>query len=285
MNTPDFYEKKIYSTDFPFQIFYENRDQRGVQCSAHWHEEIEFAYVVKGSVVYTLEQNEYTLKKGDFLIINSNTIHSATCLSVPYSCQIMAFRIESILKTLDISSLYFQPFIGKDSQIKFYMEQIFKECEKKELEYKNNCIAYITQLIIYLLRNYSSQNTPNQLNAQNKIRLEQLDNILKYIDEHYTESISNKDLANMMYLSEDHFSHLFRKKMGTSPQRYISQIRLQKAQTLILSREHTITEIARMVGYNDYNHFGRQFRRYFGCSPSDMAKQNVYASNREFPEQ
>lgn len=275
MSEHAFYEKKPYDIDFPVQLFYERRNQTGLYCSAHWHEEIEFTYVLRGSAIVTLEQHEYTLTKGSFLIANSNTLHSAICTSAPYSCKVMAFCPQNLMEKFTIQNLLFHPYIENDPQIDYYMEKIFSECEEQHLAYKDSCKAYITQLLVYLSRNYMADIMSDRISEQRKSRLTRLNQVLLYIDEHYTEEISNKKLANIMYLSEDRFCHLFRQSLGVSPQRYITGIRLQKAQELILTKEHSVTEIARMVGYQDYNHFGRQFRRCFNCTPNEMAKQNV----------
>mgnify|MGYP002529545555 CR=1 FL=1 len=277
MQLPTIYEKKTYDIDFPIQLFYEHRNQNALYYGPHWHEEIEFNYVTRGSSVVTLEQQEYTLTEGSLLIINSNTLHSAHCTSVPYTCKVIAFCPENLLERFSIQNFLFHPFIENDPQIDYYMEQIFKECEEQQIAYKANCKSYITQLLVYLCRNYMSDILSDRMSEQRKSRLLRLNPVLLYIDEHFTEPISNRQLADIMYLNEDHFCHLFSQSLGISPQKYIAHLRLDKAQELILAKEHTITEIAQMVGYQDYNHFGRQFRRRFNCTPQEMSKQHVRA--------
>lgn len=275
MEKKGIYEKKNYDIDFPIQMFYEQRNQVGLYCGTHWHEDIEFTYILEGTATVTIEQQEYELKKGSLAIANSNTLHSVFCTSVPYSCKVLAFCPQNIMKESAIQNLRFKPFIEEDPQIDYFMEKIFTECEEQQLAFKENCMAYITQFLIYLSRNYKIATLSDKNCAQRKQQLVRLNEVLQYMEEHYTENISNKDLANLMYLSEDRFCHLFKQSIGMSPQRYITDMRLQKAQELIQTKEFSITEVARMVGYQDYNHFGRQFRRVFQCTPKEMARQNV----------
>jgi AraC-like DNA-binding protein len=77
-------------------------------------------------------------------------------------------------------------------------------------------------------------------------------------------------LANMVYLSEDRFAHLFRESIGIAPIQFINDLRLKKALTLLRMREYTVTEVAEIVGFRDYNNFERQFRKRFGCTPKDV---------------
>ena len=77
----------------------------------------------------------------------------------------------------------------------------------------------------------------------------------------------------MIHLSEGRFNHLFKEGMGISPLQYINEVRVKKAMNLLKRRENTVAEIADSVGFTDYNHFGRQFRRYYGCPPSEILKK------------
>ena len=77
----------------------------------------------------------------------------------------------------------------------------------------------------------------------------------------------------MIHLSEDRFNHLFKESMGMAPLQYVNEVRLKKAMNLLKKKEGTVAEIAAMVGYTDYNHFGRQFRKMFGATPSEVMKE------------
>ncbi len=116
-------------------------------------------------------------------------------------------------------------------------------------------------------------------------RLERLNTVLDYIQNNYREQISNQELADVIHLSEDRFNHLFKESMGMSPLQYMNELRLKKAMSLLKKREYSMTEIADRVGFTDYNHFGRQFRKYYGCAPSEILKRtkNLEDSMRAIP--
>lgn len=275
MDTREVYEKKIYSEDMPAQIFCERRNEEGLYFWPHWHEEIEILYVTSGSARITLEQQEYLLVKDSMFIINSNQLHSGYCESTPYACNVLSFKPQNLITEIASQNIIFQPLIVNVPQIGNYIKEIFKECEEQKLAYKDNCKALLTQFLVYLSRNYMSDMLSEKISEKRKRNLARLNQVLSYIDQHSAERISNKKLADMMYLSEDRFGHLFRKNVGISPQLYINEMRLQKAKELIQSTNYTITEISRMVGFQDYNHFGRQFQRRYGCTPSEAKKQGV----------
>lgn len=277
MNDKSYYEKKVYDIDFPVQLFYEHRNECCAYYGAHWHDEIEFNYVTEGSAVITLDQQEYTVSKGSLLIINSNSLHKAQCTSVPYTCKVIAFRASDMMEKFAIENILFHPLICNDPQVDYYMEKIFDECEQQGTAYKDSCKAYITLLLIYLSRTHMSESLSKKDTAQRQHRLLRFNQVLFYIDENYSRPITNKELADIMYMSVGHFSYLFNETIGMAPQKYIAHLRLEKAKELLLSKKYSTTQVASMVGYQDYNHFGRQFKKLFFCTPQEMLKQNVMA--------
>ena len=76
-----------------------------------------------------------------------------------------------------------------------------------------------------------------------------------------------------MHLSEGRFCHIFKESAGVSPLQYIKEIRLNKAMKLLKKEGFTATEAAEAVGFLDYNNFGRMFRKYFGCTPTEVKKK------------
>ena len=281
MDNRSVYEKKVYDAALPAELFYEKRRDEGLYFWSHWHEEVEILYVTEGMSRIILEQQEYILKKGSMIIINSNELHSGYCLRTPYVCRVISFNPANLSAEIASSNIVFQTLIKNDAQVDHYIEQMFLEYEQQKLAYKDSCKALLTELLIYLSRNYAAAMFSDAVSDRRKRNLERMNQVLLYIEEHYPEDLTSKELANMMYLSKDRFDHLFRENVGVSPQQYINTVRLQKARELIQAGDNSITEIARMVGFTDYNNFGRQFKRTFGCTPRELQKTKLLTKNPE----
>lgn len=279
MDNREVYEKKIYDDVFPAQLFVEQRNQEGLYFWPHWHEETEILYVMEGVSRISLEQNEYVLKKNSMILVNSNELHSGYVEKAPYVCKVISLIPQNLLTDSAFQNALFQPLIQEDPQIGQYIDSIFHEYEEQQPAYKDSCRALLTQFLVYLSRNYISNTLRDKVSEKRKRNLARLNQVLSYIDEHSAEPISNRQLAEMMHLSEDRFGHLFRKNVGMAPQQYINEARLQKAKELIQSSEHTITEISRMVGFQDYNHFGRKFQKRYGCTPKEAKKQSLFVKS------
>ena len=112
-----------------------------------------------------------------------------------------------------------------------------------------------------------------QDSARRRGKLERLNIVYQYIENHYPEPVTNRELADLIHISEGRFYHIFKENAGMAPLQYINETRLKKAVNLLKSGNFTATEVAGAVGFSDYNHFGRLFRRRFGCTPME-AREN-----------
>ena len=105
---------------------------------------------------------------------------------------------------------------------------------------------------------------------------------VEYMTSNYaTSGLSNKEYAAMCFLSESRFMQIFKKMVGTTPQKYIENKRLEAAKGLLMASKLRISEIANMVGYHDAYYFSRIFKKVYGISPREFAKRYVTDSMAE----
>lgn len=90
-----------------------------------------------------------------------------------------------------------------------------------------------------------------------------------WIDGHYYEEMSLMALAEQFHVEHSYFSRVFRQEIGKSPVVYITEKRIEKAKQFMREGERNLTEIAFIVGYDDYTYFNRVFRKNTGCSPRE----------------
>ena len=70
-------------------------------------------------------------------------------------------------------------------------------------------------------------------------------------------------------MSEVYFRKRFKEEYGTSPQKYITHLKIRYAKELIYIGYYSLKEIALMSGYTDYKYFSTKFKKHTGLSPSD----------------
>lgn len=267
----ELYQNRIpLDEELPIQISLNERNKSGQIFLSHWHEDVEIHYIVKDKADFYLNQTCYHAGAGNILIANSNELHRAYCTEGPYLSNVIIFDVGGLSPELARIHFIFQSIIQNDRTIQNLVARIFEERQSVRLGYKSLCKALVTEMLVYLCRNYVVQSLSDRDSLKRKKDLERLNVVLSYIHDHYTERISNGELAKMICLSEDRFGHLFRESVGKAPLQYINDMRLKSAMNLLKTNEYTVTEVAELVGFQDYNHFGRLFRRRYGYTPYDV---------------
>ncbi|HBI74382.1 MAG TPA: AraC family transcriptional regulator, partial [Lachnospiraceae bacterium] len=94
----------------------------------------------------------------------------------------------------------------------------------KKLGYKLAMKGKIYELISYLLRNYVVENQSARENSRRKLNLNRLNMVVQHIQENYSEPITNRELADLIHVSEYRFCHIFKESMGQSPLSYINEV-------------------------------------------------------------
>lgn len=269
MHDLSLYEKKIIrDEEFPVQIFRNVRTQREIIFIPHWHEHLELHFILKGHGVFYCNQNPIPVQEGNLIIINSNELHKGVNESNEYESLVAIFELSAFSKEIADSNVIFQTLIPSDNTIAKLFNELYQEETNKERGYKLAMRGKVYELISYLLRNYVVKSETERENIKRVKNLNRLYSVMKYIENNYSEPISNKELADLIHLSEFRFCHLFKESLGQSPSNYINEIRLKKAYYLLKQKEMSIAEIAATVGFQDYNNFGRLFRKYYGFPPS-----------------
>ncbi len=94
-----------------------------------------------------------------------------------------------------------------------------------------------------------------------------------YLRDHYlSQNISVTAICKDHFVSETAFRKYFGQVYGTSPVKYINEMRIREAEKLLLETDMKVEEIAYRCGFNDVKYFSRVFSKLRGCSPSEFRK-------------
>lgn len=93
------------------------------------------------------------------------------------------------------------------------------------------------------------------------------------IQHNYQSRISLSAVARRLHVSSNYLSRQFRRETGMTLTRYIQKVRLAHARRLLVAGGRSISEIAYLVGYQNYRDFYRNFVKYENASPSEVAKR------------
>lgn len=101
----------------------------------------------------------------------------------------------------------------------------------------------------------------------------QLLQVTDYIHDRLADEIQLADLAELLGLSQFHFSRLFKQSVGVPPYQYLLQQRVERAKQLLKMTDQSITEIALGCGFSSHSHLGKWFRHFVGMTPKAFRSQ------------
>ena len=110
--------------------------------------------------------------------------------------------------------------------------------------------------------------------AMRNTNVAKIEKALKLIHSRYNSAMNVDSLAALVNMSPSAFHRAFNDVTASSPIQYIKKIRLTKARDLLLEQRVRVSEAAIHVGYESTAQFSREFKRYFGNSPSEC-RNNV----------
>ena len=172
-------------------------------------------------------------------LFNANKINEFLVLDIP----------QNYLKNSDMNKI-----IGGKEIISDDKWNAVKYLFLSEINNKNTSSA-INNLFLYCYELMMSENTFQSV---------------KYINEHYTENIDLKKLAEIEHYNSNYYVEWFKKNMGMSPGEYIKKLRIDKSKELLLNTDLTILQIGESVGYKYNSSFTRAFKDVENITPKEF---------------
>jgi YesN/AraC family two-component response regulator len=90
---------------------------------------------------------------------------------------------------------------------------------------------------------------------------------IAYLQENYSRSLSRREIAEAVGVSEDYLSRVFSRELELTPWEYLNRYRILRAKELLLTTSDKIGKISHLVGFKDQAYFSRVFHKISGESP------------------
>ncbi len=147
-------------------------------------------------------------------------------------------------------------------QLCLNMFDIYNSERKQE---KGSLRFYFAILLCLLAQSFS-------LHHSDKTSRGRMDTVLAFINKHYLENISLRQLATLAALSQSQLIRVFNKEYNITPIQYVIELRLNEGKRLLRESTLSISEIASLCGFQDTNYFSTLYKKRFGISPSGQRK-------------
>ena len=97
---------------------------------------------------------------------------------------------------------------------------------------------------------------------------QRVEHVVSFIRNNYHRRLTLTEMAGTVNLSRWRLCHLFKLDTGTSPERFLTQVRLEKAKHLLETKFLTVKQVMKEVGMSDASYFTRSFKAAYGVTPA-----------------
>lgn len=249
----------------------------------HSHENlIEIVLIYSGSSTYMIDGKMIDVKKGDLLIYNQGIVHDEMVFpknQIGFFC----IGIENLLLTrrgkneLTTKKLGYRFETGEEFDDLYSLyEMIYQNLAKEKANAENFCNDLAMALLEKAITVVGSGNN-GKTDAEDLVDNAELlsRKVKEYIDEHYKEPVTVNDIGKALYLSPYYVAHIFKENSGYSPIQYLIRRRIGEAQTLLITTDMPIAQIALEVGFDNQSYFSIQFTKNVGMPPMKFRKNYV----------
>ena len=252
----------------------------------HNHAEMEVLLIEKGRGYCKIGSDDRTIefKEGDLLILNPFEVHSGayfadlpeykhSCIdfSVSLLDHPLAITSQKISNELLAQSVRSEALIRPGDACYGELKACYTEMLDSLAQKRQNDLKFLAELYRFfnILHDASLihrvEQSPMRQNDATFVR-----SVLEYINKHFTENISTRDIASELVYSKEHFCRLFKTYFSISFTDYLSQYRIEKAKLLL--GKYSSSEVAEKCGFSSQSNFSRVFKEAVGISPTEYRK-------------
>ncbi len=285
-------KKNHFDASFPYNTYLCCIPQDFSSVPLHWHLEMEIIYIKKGCGIVSIDLASEPVKTGDIIFIAPGQLHGISQQedsrmeyeNIIFDLNMLESKIHDSC-TLDffaplrhshmlIQNIY-TPMDAKYTKIAYWLDQADEICKT----FPHACQLYIKSCLFGLFYELFRDQKIAAAPKKALTTLEKLKIIIKYVENHFQERITIKDMATYCDYSQSHFMKYFKNAMGMSFIECLNDYRLMMAARLLLASDSSVLSISQEVGFENLSYFNRSFKKKYHITPS--AYRNTLLKNNE----
>lgn len=271
---------------FPIACYYDRMAQDVVPW--HWHDEWEAAVVEQGTAIVSVDGQNYTVETGEGIFINSSALHSVwdkgntdcRLCSIVFHPRLVGGGIDSVfwqsyvqpvLSNASLRCVLFTPEIAWHDDAIQYILEAWTACAEEPAGYELRVRSALSELAFLLVSHFPAEQmrlTEKAIRNAGRIKA-----MLKFVQEHIQEELTIAGIAQSAAISESECLRCFREMLGTTPIRYVRQLRIQRATELLGTTNLKIAEVGALCGFQEMSYFSKTFRDAEGCTPKEYRQR------------
>lgn len=269
--------------DFPARLYLDDFAKMPIgRVSWHWHEQLEFTYVLKGEIDYSVGERQARLRKGEGMFVNAGRLHmfrpagesdEPLAFSLVFSPAMLAHGAESAAYrkyVLPIAQDRSVPFFPLRRDVPWQREILDALLHLRDL-FDRQPFGFELMVQTELMRAWQTlllnlKRQDGQDTAAGAAE-ERLKKMLALIQARYGEALRLEDIAAAASVSKSECIRCFKKALGLTPVEYLIEYRLTRAAELLAGTDLPVFEVGLRCGFESASYFAKMFRRRTGVTP------------------
>ncbi|MGN0131207.1 MAG: helix-turn-helix domain-containing protein [Lachnospiraceae bacterium] len=256
--------------------------------SWHWHPEVEFHWILRGTVEISTSNRTYKLEAGDGAFINSNVLHTLrpatgelpTSLTQLFDVRLISGGpgsliwqkyVRPVIENKNIEMVAFHPDKTNQRAILDLLRSSYDIAEKEDYGYEIQVRNSLSSAWLFMCKELEENLTVSRISRKHDE--ERIKSMLLYIRENYTRKIELEEIAAAANISTRECLRCFRSSLDTTPFTYLLDYRIHAASRLLRETDKSVTEIAYETGFSTVSYFSKKFRSIMSCTPLEYRKE------------
>lgn len=250
----------------------DTNEQRDWVFPLHVHDrQLEISFVQEGSGTCYYDGRTYNMRAGDVVVKDAGQIHAEKA-DIEKPLRQICISFSGINEIQERPNCFLPkhagPIFHNDENTAVLSELFNYLAANWQDETKSRICLHCQSALLEIVSDIVEHQVPNNNLSKTDVRaMNTVNEIVEWIDKHYSQKITLASLAEQFFISPYYLDRKFKEYTGYSVNQYVIDRRMGEAQRLLIFETASIKEISLAVGYDNLQYFYATFRKYTGITP------------------
>jgi AraC-like DNA-binding protein len=268
----------------PISLEYVKREGSFRMAVDHYHSFYELYFLLSGTRRYFIRDRSYLVEQGDLVFVDRQSLHQTSDAGSPSHERLVIYFEESYVRKAykAESELLLSPFRRDNPVLRFPVKErlqaeaiahkLLHEMRSRETGHELAIRSGVIELLLLAARCADKNDAASAADPLDTPLYRLMSDVARHVNNHYAEELSLPGLAEHFHISPYYLSRMFKQATGFNLNEYINLTRIQAAERLLKESELSVIDVSAAVGYNNFSHFGKMFKKLTKQSPREYRK-------------